>query len=110
MRATSSRALNGLVEVVIGAQFETVHAIRVVVARGQHQHRQVRIAAQTAQHIEAAEARHGDVEQHDIRRRLINEPQRRGAIVRERDLELFLREVLPQHGAHFSVVIDDEYA
>ncbi len=46
--------VEGLRQVIVSAELQPMHAIGEIVARGQHRYRQIRIAAQPAQYIEAS--------------------------------------------------------
>ena len=58
--------LEWLGQIIVGADFETLDTALRLVARGQHQNRHGRAGANGAGEIEAALARHHDVEDHEI--------------------------------------------
>ena len=52
--------------VVVGAGVERAHLLRLVVARGQHDHGDLAERPQPAQHVEAVEVGEAEVEEHDV--------------------------------------------
>ena len=67
--------------------------------------------AQPAQHFEAAQRRQHHVEndQVELIRLLAQALERFGAVAHQRDLETFAGQVLGEHLAELTVVIDDQY-
>ena len=64
MRAASSRGENGFDDVVVGAELEARDAVGLLVARGQHHDRHLRVRAHLPAHLEAVDPGQADVE-HD---------------------------------------------
>ena len=109
MRATSSRGLNGLREVVVGAHLEADDAIDVLALGGQHDDRhRLAGAAQAPAHGKAVLAGQHEVEHDQVRRvalQLLVEVARVG---QRAHLEALFAEIAGQQVAQAHVVVDDE--
>jgi len=95
-------------EVVVGAELEAAHAIDVVAARGQDQHRTLAVAPQLDQHVEAGLQRQHHVEDREVE---LARPQRAGAglaVVHRLDLQALLAEEIAEHRAQFAIVFDQQ--
>ncbi len=68
IRATSSRGIERLRQVVVGADLEPDDLVDVLVARGEHQDRHVRVLAQPLADLDPVDVGEHQVE-HDQRRR-----------------------------------------
>ena len=79
-RATSSRGAEGLGQVVVCANRQTDHLVRLIGARRQQQDVDVGLLAQAAQHFEAVDAGQHDVQHHQVRREAARQPQRRRTV------------------------------
>jgi hypothetical protein len=61
------RQVEGLGEVVVGAEIQAAHAVGQRVERGEHQHRHGGLAGpQAAQHLQAVDARQADVQDRQV--------------------------------------------
>ena len=82
---------------------QIVHCVRLdgfqrmtVVGGGEDDRRRTQGSSQVPRHLYAVHARHANVQQHDVRYRLLDEAQRVGAVIRLADH--FARIELRDHG------------
>ena len=64
IRATNSRGLKGLGQVIVGPHLQPHDPVHIVAAGGQHQHRHARPRSDPPQHFKTADARQHDVKDH----------------------------------------------
>jgi hypothetical protein len=101
--------LEGLGEVVVGAQLQPDDAAHRVAARGQHQHRRrVGLGAQPAQQRQAVLAGQHQVQHDGIGPGGRQQPPHRPAVRRGADLPAEALQVGRQAGPDLGVVVDDE--
>ena len=92
-RLGKARLVDGLEEVVDGARLECPDRV-LVIGGDEHDHWQ-RLLRQVRQHLEARHARHLDVEEHQIRRRVLDGRHRVGprlAFADDLDVRLVLQQ------------------
>ena len=97
-------------DVVVGAAGEAAHLLELLRPRRQHQHRDVRDVADALERLVAVEPGHGDVEDHERRRRLEQPPQPGAAVGRLVHRVAGAHEHVAQQSADVGVVVDDEQA
>jgi hypothetical protein len=96
-------------DVVVGAQLEAAHAVPLLAAGGQHDHRDVDPAApQLAADVPAAHARHHDVEQDQVGRLAGRPPQPVLAVQAHRGLVALEAQVVLEPADDVRLVVDDE--
>ena len=100
--------LEGLADVVVGARAQAAHAIDVLGARRQHDHGHAGGLPDAVERLPAVDARHHDVEQHDVGPQLAEHAQAL-AVGRGRDLEAGLLEAVRDHRPLRSAVVDDQH-
>ena len=59
--------IEGLHDIVVGAGAQALELVEILIERGKHDHRGLAAPAQFREHAPAIEARHHDIEQHEIR-------------------------------------------
>ena len=100
--------VEGLAEVVVGADFEADDAVDVLALGGQHDDgRAVVGGAQAAADRQAVFAGHHQVEHDQVDRVAQQDAVERLAVFGHDDLEAFLRQVAAQQVADAGVVVDD---
>jgi hypothetical protein len=102
--------LEGLGQVVVGAEFQADDAVDRFARSGQHHqaHAGVRLA-QEARQRQPVLAGHVDVEDGQLRRTLGDQPARRGGVFRLPHHEAVAAEVLGQQRAQLRFVVDDHH-
>jgi hypothetical protein len=101
--------VEGLGQVVVGAGVEAEDLVAQRAARRDDDDRCGQaFGARQAQHVQAIEPRHGEVEQHDVRHAGAPAAQGLGAVVADADPEAAPLERALQRGLHGGVVFDDE--
>ena len=102
--------IEGLAQIVVGAEFETDDAVDVVAARREHQDGRLVGRAELAQHVEAADARQHHVENHDFKFGGPQFRQRIAAVVHAFHVEMFGVQILGEHLTELAVIIDQQHA
>ncbi len=97
--------IEGLGQVVVGAQFQAHDAVHILAARGQHDDRDLALSAQPAENLEAVDARQHDVQHHQVDARFQSLRQAAIAFVLAAHREALPLQKLPQKGAEFGIVI-----
>ena len=101
----------GLGHIVVGAQLQRLHLVLFAVAHRHHQHRQARRrAANAAQRLNAANARHVDVQQHHIHGIRVQQLQRFLAARGLDDLKTKLAQRRPQRAADGGFVVHNHHS
>jgi hypothetical protein len=95
-------------EVVVGTEFEAEQLVELVVARGQHDDRDGRVAAELAGDVEPVEPRQTEIEDDEIGPALADRRQRRGTVGRGEDRETRMLEVVAGEHGDLRFVVDDE--
>ena len=108
MRASSSRALNGLAQVIVGAHFQSDDAIGLLAARREHDHRKIGAGAQVAAQREAIVAGQHQVEHHQVECAPVQCLPHRAAVGDGSRAQPVLLEVTAKQGPDLGVVIDDQ--
>ena len=98
--------VEGLGQVIVGAQFQADDAVHVVGAGGQHEHRHVALLAQPAQDFEAVQPGQHDVQDYQVEAAVQGPVQAAAAFMHALHREAFALEELRQQGAEFGVVVD----
>lgn len=102
--------VEGLGDVVIGAELETQDAVDVVAAGGEHDHGQVAVGAQPPQHVEAAGLGQHDIQQQELRpagQHLVEGPFDRAG---GRYVEAVFAQILGQKLRELGVIIEQQDA
>jgi hypothetical protein len=100
--------VEGLAQVVVGADFEADDAVHVLALGGQHDDRRAVVGrAQAAADREPIFAGHHEVEHDQVDRVAQQDAVQRLAILGHDDFESFLGEVAAQQVADARVVVDD---
>ena len=110
IRASSSLALEGLDQVVVGAAVEAVDAVLGLGPRGQHQDRHVAVGAQPAADLDPVEAREAEVEDDQVGDEAGGDVERLDAVGRGADLVALVAQRAAQDVGDLGVVLDDEDA
>ena len=101
--------VEGLRDVVEGAQLERFLGEADVLVRGHHDDRDVPVdLADFPEDLHPVEPGHADVEEHEVGPTAANHGQRLGTAPRPLDRVTLCGEVLGQHLAHGGLVIDDQ--
>ena len=83
-------------------------AVDVLAQCGQHQHRDLRVAAQLAQDVQAGAVRQHHVEDQRVVAAVRREPQGALAVVRDVDGEAFAAEKIGQQLGQFDVIVGEQ--
>ena len=108
MRASSSRGLNGLAHVVVGAELQADDAVGLLAHRGQHDDRDLALAAQPAGQVEPGLARQHQVEHDKLVVAVEPGPSGLLAVAHGGDPDALLFQEAGEQIANFAVVVDDE--
>ena len=101
--------LEGLAEVVVRARAQAAHAIDVLGARRQHDHGHAVGLPDAVERLPAVDARHDDVEQHDVGPELAEDAQAVEPVDGNRDLESALLETVRDHRPLRGAVVDEQH-
>ena len=98
-------------QVIVGAGLQTRDPVVLLAECGQQDHRDRVVAAlpQAAAQCQAVRAGHHHVEHRDVDALRAEEPQRFGAVVRDRHLEAVALQIAAHDIANDGVVVGDEY-
>ena len=102
--------IEGLAQIVVGAELEADDAVDVVAACGQHEDRRVVAGAERAQDIEAADARQHHIENQNLEIVGLELVERIAAVVHALDLEMFGAQVFAEHLTKLAIVIHQQHA
>src|ERR1700677_2933317 len=100
--------IEGLAQVVAGAEFQANDPVDIVAARREHQDRRLVGRSQFAQHVEAADARQHHVENQNFELAGLQYFQGVAAVVHALDLEVLGVQVFGEHLTKFAVVVDQQ--
>ena len=100
--------VEGLGEIVVGADLESDDAVRVLAARGQHQDRRLRAGADRATDLEAVDIGQHHVENDGVERGRFERGEPIAAAETALDDEPGRAQIVRQHGGEARIVVDDE--
>ena len=98
----------GLDHVVVGAELQAGHPVRLVAARGEDEDRHARVAADGADDVEAVDPRQAQVQDEGVRPACTDERQRGRAVARRDDGEPGVLEVVADDAGDLRLVLHDE--
>jgi hypothetical protein len=98
----------GLGEIVVGAHLQSDDAVGLLAARGEHDDRHVRAAAQVAAQLQPVGARQHQVEDDQVGTRGLERAAHGLAVRRGGDAVALLVQILAQEAARLGVVVDDQ--
>jgi len=102
--------VEGLAEVIVGAELQADDAVHVVAAGGEHQDRSLVRGAEFAQDVEAADVRQHDVQDQDFEIADLERGQSVGAVMHARHLEMLGFQIFREHLAQLAIVVDEQHA
>jgi hypothetical protein len=100
--------IEGLAQVVVGAEFQADDAVDIVAARREHQDRRCVGRSQLAQYVEATDARQHHVENQNLKLIGLQNFQGIAAVVHALHIEVFGVQILGEHLTKFAVVVDQQ--
>src|ERR1039458_9045163 len=100
--------VEGLGQIIVGAEFQADDAVDILAAGGEHEHRDFGFEAEAAQDFEAIDAGEHDVEHHQIDAGLQGAFQAAVALIGCLHGKAFAAEELAQERGEFGVVIDQQ--
>ncbi len=94
-------------KIIVGAQLQTDNAIHVFAARGQHQHRDAAVDAQTLENLKPIQAGKHDIQHDQVVAALLRRLQRRVPLMNALHREALALQKLLEQRAQLSIVVDD---
>src|SRR5262245_56926778 len=102
--------LERLGDVVVGTQLQRLDLVDCLIARGEHDHRYLRVPADQTTEVEAVRARDDYIEEHEIRAERSQSFEGQVAVVCALDIEAGKREIVGQDRREMAVVPDEQNA
>ena len=100
--------VEGLRQIIVGAQFQAHDAVHIFAARGQHQHRDFAFLPQPLENLEAVDARQHDIEHHQVDAGLQRLLQTAVAFVGRLHGEALAAQEFAEQRGEFGIVIDQQ--
>ena len=100
--------VEGLGDVIVGANLQTHHLVRDVISGGQHQHGNIRFSSQLAADVKALDVGQHEIQHHGVGPALASKTQRLGPIAGSYDAEPIAFQVGTDDPPDVRLVVDNQ--